>query len=316
VAWEKPEMTLHEKTSGASITEIKETLDCLANEDALKIFKSAKYGIASSTETVRELGLTEKRYYARLRALVKAKLLEKVGNKYQHTMFGGLVFEVLFKSLEQFLSNKDRLDLLDRLKKSTSISPMETDEVTAAILKRSSIVGLNDLKGALRPVEIVQTYEELRSALIELIEKAEKEIFIATQYTDSSVAETILNASNRGIKMFFLDGDKTNLSRKMQMLRILLTKPKMMKLFYDTVSSPNIALRYTDLHSSFVVVDEKYAGIEITNPNTKAFVFGVVFQSESICAKLITMFKALWEKAGEDHLKAFYEELKGLRSLV
>jgi len=305
----------HTKSS-ETFAEMKETLDCLANEDALKIFSAAKYGIASSTETIKELGLTEKRYYARLSPLLKAKLLEKDGNRYQHTTFGGLVFEILFKSLEQAFSNKDRLDLLDRLKKSTSISPTETDEVAAAILRRSSIVGFSDLKGALRPVEIVQTYDELRSAVIELIEKAEKEIFLATQYTDSSVAETVLKASTRGVKMLFLDGDKTNLSKKMQMLRIFLSKPKMVKLFYDTLNSPNVAIKYADLSYSFIVVDGKYAGIEIVSPATKIFMFGVVFHSESICERFVSMFRGLWEKAQEDPLKTFYKELKGLRSLI
>jgi len=302
--------------SPVDLTGIKETLDCLANEDALKIFSAAKYGIASSTEALRDLGLTEKRYYARLSSLLKANLLEKDGKKYQHTTFGGLVFEILFKGMEQAFSNKDRFSLLDRLKKSTSISLTETDEVASAILKRSNIIGFSDLKTALRPVEIAQTYDELRLAVNGYIERAEKEVLMAARYTDPGVIETCLRALTRGVKMSVLDGDETNLSRRMQMLRILLSKPKTVKLFYDYITSSNVMVKYADLPYSFIVVDGEYAGIEITSPDGKNFMLGLFFQSKSVCERFVSLFRTLWEKSREDPLKSFIQDFKELRSLI
>jgi len=299
-----------DKHEASFIMGMKEILDFLANEDALKIFSAAKDGIVSSTKAIEELGVTEKRYYTRLRELLKAGLIEKTEGMYRYTAFGKLLFEILFKRLRYVLANRDRLELLDKLVSSTAISSAEVDEIAAVILDKRGVIGFTDLLGAFRPVEVVGTYEELKSALIRLIEKAEREIYMATRYTDSSVTETVLRVYGRGVKMFFLDGDKMNLSRKMQMLGVLISKPKMVKNLHDFLSSPNVAVKYVDLPSSFLVVDEKYAGIEIMNPITNTFLLGLIFQSKTICVRLIEIFKALWEKAGEDPLKAFLMSLK------
>jgi len=42
--------------------------------DALKIFYAAKDGIESSTQTIKKLGLTQKRYYTNLKRLIDVGL--------------------------------------------------------------------------------------------------------------------------------------------------------------------------------------------------------------------------------------------------
>ena len=59
-----------------NLVELKEILAALANEDAIKIFLTARRGIEKSTKTIQELGLTQKRYYSRLKELMEAGLVE------------------------------------------------------------------------------------------------------------------------------------------------------------------------------------------------------------------------------------------------
>lgn len=305
-------MTLNRSEVEASVTpEMEGILSSLANRDAIKIFYAARDGITSSTKTIKELELTQKRYYTRLNTLMKAGLIEKTENAYNHTLLGKLLFYTLFKRLKNALINRDLLDLADKLKNSTSLSLKEREQVAAAISEKSALIGYTDLFGDVKPVEVVQTYEDLVTAVIKLIEKAEREIFFASRYTDFRISDPILRAFDRGIKFSLLDGDKSNLSSRMQMLRLILSNPKTVKHLYELINSPDIRIKYVNLPYSFIVVDKKYACVELINPITNSFSFAFFFNSEAVCKKLIRTFKALYEKAGESpFIELFAKKLK------
>ena len=57
-----------------------EILSSLANIDSLKIFLACHEGIESSTRTIEEIGLTQKRYYTWLKRLIDAGLVEPMNN--------------------------------------------------------------------------------------------------------------------------------------------------------------------------------------------------------------------------------------------
>ncbi|MEM2936221.1 MAG: hypothetical protein QW231_03495, partial [Candidatus Bathyarchaeia archaeon] len=60
-----------------SFAEMERVISALANQDAIKIFYAAGEGIRSSTEAIKKLGLTQKRYYTHLRNLTEAGLIQK-----------------------------------------------------------------------------------------------------------------------------------------------------------------------------------------------------------------------------------------------
>jgi len=292
-----------------SFAEMEKVISALANQDAIKIFYATGEGIRSSTEAIKRLGLTQKRYYTHLRNLMEAGLIQKGEEAYQHTMLGYICYK-LGEAFESALTRRDRLELMDKLKKSKSISLTEREEIAHAILK-DNIISFADLfGGGMGSVGIVQTFEDIKVGVRRLIEKAEKNIYLATRYTDPSVTETILNCVNRGVEMYFLDGDKKNLSSKMQMLRLVLSNPGKIRLFYQLLHSPNVHAKYADLPYGFIVVDGKYVGIEIVKPQSDEFFIGLFFENETLARKIVEVFDVLYANAIEDPLKAFANDIK------
>jgi len=284
-------------------------ISSLANEDALKIFNEAKDGITSSSETIKKLGLTQKRYYVRLNELLKAGLIQKRDNMYQHTTLGKICYK-LGEVLIEAVSHNEQLELIDKVRLSRSLSAKEKEEVIYAV-SRSILANFADLlNGGIKPVGIVTKFEDIIAGTKILIEKAQKEIYIATRYTDPSITETLLNSLNRGIEMYLLDGDKKNLSDKFQLIRLILSHPRMIKLFYDIFRSPKVHTWFTaDLPYSFVIVDEKYVGIEIPKPNSDEFFVALFFENELLARKLKEIFDLLVMNAKEDPKKEFSEKI-------
>lgn len=71
-------------------------LRSLAHPDAGRIFAACAAGLAASADEGNRLGMSRKRYYSRLRALVESGLVQKVGRNYEQTPMGRLVFESLW----------------------------------------------------------------------------------------------------------------------------------------------------------------------------------------------------------------------------
>jgi len=290
---------------------MEKVLSSLASEDSLKIFREVKNGITNSTEAIRKLGLTQKRYYARLKPLIEAGLIEKTDKGYNLTFLGKIIYEILYRKLEKTLKNKDRISLIDKLNKAESLSKEEKEQIAEAISVKDKTIGYSDLfDGGIKPVGIITKFEEITAGVKRLIEKAEKEVYLATRYTDPTATEAILNCLNRGIKMYLLDGDKKNLSQKIQLIRLIFSHPRMIKLFYDIFRSPNVYTGYTDnLPYSFIVADGKYVGVEIPKPDSDEFFVGLFFENELLSRKLIEVFNLLTTKAKEDPRKEFSEKI-------
>ena len=76
------------------LSKMREIIDALSHEDAIKIFIYAKDGITNSTMAIKKLGLTQKRYYTRLKQLLEAGLLEKREDGYWHTVLGNILYQL------------------------------------------------------------------------------------------------------------------------------------------------------------------------------------------------------------------------------
>lgn len=291
-----------ENKTSFPVKDMEKILSALANEDALRIFREAKSGIASSTETIEELGLTQKRYYARLRSLIETGLIEKTEKGYDLTFLGRIVYEILYRKLEKTLENKDRIAIIDKLNKAGSLTKEEKEQIASAIAVKDRILGYTNLLGGIKPVEIITTFDDLVNVVIALIKKASDTVFFAARYTDARISEPLIGAFNRGVRFFFLDGDESNLSNRMQIIRIIFSNPKLIHELRELLSSPNVRIRYVNLPYSFAVVDGEYAAIEIVNPVDKEFLFGLLFHNKEICGKLIKMFNEYSEKSEQNYL--------------
>jgi len=280
-----------------SFEEMVRVFSALANQDALRIFAAARDGIGSSTKTIRELGLTQKRYYTRLNELIKAGLIEKNEETYQHTMLGKLCYK-LGEVFDKALGQRDRLDLLDKLKRAKTLTPEETKTIAQSIAI-SGAPGLSDMGSLISSVRMIENYEKFVQDAIELIQKAEDNVYFASQYFDVRVIEPLLKSIQSGVKYSILYSKQLFLEQFHMVTRMLMSSPSMLKFFIQYLKSPDMQGRLIELPFTFIIVDNKHALIEVAKPFTKAFSVAFVLESEKVCQQLIEIFDSLWRKSAD-----------------
>jgi len=307
------ELSREKKGGGSSLTkDMEKVLSSLANEDALKIFHEAKDGITNSTETIEKLGLTQKRYYARLKPLIEAGVMQKTEKGYNLTFLGKIIYEILYRKLGRTLESRDRIALIDRLNKAESLSKEEKEQISAAISVKDKIIGYSDLFGGIKPVEIVWSYDEVMDVIASLIGKANSRILLASRYMDSRAFEPIIQACKRGVEMYVLDGDESNFLAKMQLLRLIFSSPKQVKQIIDILgSSDKLKIRYANLRYSFAVIDGENCALEIVDPASNKFLFGLIINNKEISSRFMHAFNDLYEKSELDpFVKLLSDKLK------
>jgi len=282
------------EVSPQTLSMIKNILDALAHEDAIKIFIYAKNGITNSTVAIRDMGLTQKRYYTRLKLLLDAGILEKREQGYRYTFLGTILHQ-MSGSFKAVLEQKDRLELANKLRKSKTLS-LEEKKNLMNLITPTALTEVN-LQDMLSPVRMVDNYEEMIKNSIELIEKTERNLYVASRYSDIRVIEAILRASNRGVEMRFLSA-KLDLSQRLNVLRALFS-PNTFSLFLKMTKELSSIIKQIELPYSFIISDEKYVAIEVPHPIKEEFYLGFIFQNEVVCKKIINVFEDLWNKGNK-----------------
>ena len=279
-----------------NIGEIGKILNSLANEDALKIFLAAKEGIEKSTKTIKELKLTQRRYYLRLKELIKVGVIESRDDVYQLTTLGNICY-TLGTVFNTALTYRSQLNLADKLNKTGSLSPEDTKRILQTISSQNIIssLGLTDF---IQPVKMLETYEALVSEIINQMNNSKNSIYLASFYTDPRVVEVILKASERGVSLSLLSSKKRKTSDKLQILRMILN-PNIVKL-YSTFLDGTVRIKSSEFPFSFCVLDEKQVILELPNPITNSFYIGFNFESEILAKSLMKSFEDLYEK-GKAH---------------
>ncbi len=282
-----------------AFAELEKLFSAAANIDAIRIFYAAKSGIGSSTQAIRDLDLTQKKYYTHLKRLIDADLIERVDGAYKHTTLG----KIGFKLAEAFMTaivQKDRLVLIDKLTKAKNITVEETEEIMRSILKDTNIVPGERMSDILGPVRMADTWEKVVQDVTEYLNKSQEDVYFATQYLDTKVVDAVFGASNRGVKLNFLISDKNQIASGLKMLvGSLFTNPKAIKSLFSMLNSPTLQVRTVDIPYTFIVVDRKFAMVEVTKPYTKTFSLGFFFHNERLCERLIESFNILWEHGTE-----------------
>ncbi|GAH70744.1 unnamed protein product, partial [marine sediment metagenome] len=81
--------------------EVKTIFRVISNPDALKILLLAGEGIRNSTYAMEELGLSKKRYYTRIKALLNANLIKKKDDVYRQTALGRIMYDRFLPAMEK-----------------------------------------------------------------------------------------------------------------------------------------------------------------------------------------------------------------------
>lgn len=272
-------------------------MEALSNEDSINLFFYAEKGIASSTEAIKALGMTQKRYYTRLKLLLEAGLLEKTDEGYQHTFMGRLVHK-LGLSLLKIIENKEQLDVLNSIRKSSGISSETTSQIAKALsieLPLSLVSEIRDLPGA---VKMIDSYDKLVGEITEWIGKSESSIYLASKYSDVKVVEAAMIASDRGVNLAVLV-EEIDLSQSIQAIRILLSPKKLQQFIKFTKKLKNIVKKCLNLPYSFLVIDESITIIETPHPLKNEFQLAFVFENSIVGESFVKIFNEMWEKSSE-----------------
>jgi len=278
--------------------QITKILSSLANEDSIKIFLACKEGIERSSKTIKELGLTQKRYYTWLNRLIDAGLVEKVGNVYVQTVMGEYCNK-LGRTLLNVVSQRDRLELASKLMKAEILSMAEKEKILGLISKES-LFGTASVADIIHEVKMITEYNTFIDEVTNLLDSVKEAAYIAAGRSDLRVIDAVLRVIERKANLFFLSRKRDFSEMETQILRVLLS-PILIKIVRKLISSKELNFRVTkDLAYSFIIVDDEFGLVELPHPASHDFFFAFKFKNALFCQKLIDTFNHLYEKGEED----------------
>ena len=266
-------------------------LGTLSRLDTLGILSLAGRGISGSTYAMKELGLSQKKYYTRLKALVEAGLVEGSDGEYRQTPLGRIIDSHLLPAFERVFVNKDQLRLLEVVKG----TKME-EKVRKAF---SEELGTIDVLG-LQTLRVVDDYESMVIEVIDMYDEADESTLLASNYVDTRVMEACLRSEGRGVVNKLVVGKK-GISSKIQQLRMMLS-PTFAKVLINFMSKEvdlEDFVRVVDLPYSFFVVDGCHNLIIISDIKNK-FIASFIIDDRDVGEKLTDFFENLW-KDGDVH---------------
>ena len=277
---------------------VEEILSAVSGMDALKIFYVAKDGIESSTEIIRKLELTQKRYYTNLKRLIDAGLIEKEDGRYTHTTLGK-IFYSLIEVLRNAVEHEDKLSLIDRILKVKNLSAEEAEEIIRVILKDVELMPSGYLTNIFGSTKVIDKWEKTIQEAIWQINKSKKEILFACKHYDIRLMEACLAAAQRRVKVYYLLDKELKISRLSQsFLNFLFTGNGMPKDLSNILRSSLFEIKYANLPHSFLIIDEEYSLIEVLTPINGKYSFVLVFHNKKLSKNLSGTFNELW-KNGE-----------------
>ncbi|MBS7638004.1 hypothetical protein KEJ49_03830 [Candidatus Bathyarchaeota archaeon] len=271
----------------------------LGNEDSMNIFLLSEKGITSSKESLKAIGLTQKRFYSRIKDLIDVGLIEKREGKYKLTQLGKILINTIMK-LEPILLIKDKLKVIDGLENSGILSEDKKIDFIKMIFPEE----LNDFftTETVSLIHIIPTFEDLKNELIFEIERSNNNILFISKYYDFSVAETCIKKMESGIKFFYIM-EEFKIQDAFKLIGLLLS-PKSIKVIYDFFSNYKKNIRIVEkIMTSFIIIDNKIAIIEVTNPLDGSFLFAVKIKDKKIINTLIESFFNIWKTGKEFFIK-------------
>ncbi len=276
-----------------------EIFSTFSNMDSLRIFMYAEKGISSSTKAIKDLGLTPKRFYSRLKGLVDAGILEKTGGSYGYTPVGE-VLSRLGESIIGLVRNRERIELLLNLSRAEVLSSDERVKIKNLLVENSEVGEFLGpmMVGVTQPnIKKITEYDTLVKRLVEETDLSKKTMLLASKYFDSNVVDAILKANSRGVKVKVLMSKET-MSKKMNKLRMMLSPRLIMSLLDLTDASQSISDTYreADIRFSFCIIDGYRCFFEFPSLMDE---FSIAFHLDDaeISRKFTGFFERIWESS-------------------
>ncbi len=262
----------------------------LSTPDGQRIFVLTCEGIRNSTYAIEELGLTPKRYYARVNQLVGTGLVSKRNSVYRQTALGRMIYDRFLPAMGKAVDAREELEFLAGLE-GIGIG----NGVKNRILEELGIPIFSDSAG----FKVLGDYEAFVIEVMDLYDSAEESVLLATSYFDVRVMEAFLRAVDRGATNRLIMGENSR-SSEIQNLRMMLSikfTKELINFASNTVELKNL-VRFADIPYTFCVVDGHHSIIESSNPLEEIFIVAMSIDDRGVGEKLTKFFETLW-KAGE-----------------
>ena len=292
----------------------------LSKPDNMKVFLAAKDGIKVQLLTSLHLQLSRKQYYKALKQLKDIGLIEKFKNVYYHTSFGKIVYQKNIIDLAEYTRYSDGMQVLDTIKRISrgGCSDNTEDKFMSFIEKLTNIGGktMDSGVGAItspitsKKVELVWTYEEMLSSLLQRIDLCKEEILIATRVSPEAAIKTIQQKSKEGSKIRVLaDEDLIREYFKLHKTNDLdlESKDKNDVERMKVISNPwypeekNIERKICKVPFGMIIIDGKEVGIEIIDQSdphkSKAC---ILLTDENIGGIMRKYYQKIWDNAYSD----------------
>jgi predicted transcriptional regulator len=281
--------------SDLALEEFLKIIKVLRNEDSLNIFLISEKGITGSKVDIRNFGLTQKRFYLRVKELIDVGLIEKKEGKYKLSELGKIIFNTIIK-LEPILLLKDKLKVLDHIKDLGIISKEKEMDFIKMIFPEEVYNFISN--DTITSSKIIATFDDLKKVLIYELENSEKNILFISKYYDLVVAEKCIEKMESGIDFFYVM-EEVKLSEAKKILGILMT-PKSIKLIYDFFSKYRKKIKMVDkILTSIIIFDDKKAIVEVLNPISEDFLFAIEINDKTIVNSLTEIFFNIWDNGKE-----------------
>ncbi len=262
----------------------------LSKPDTLKILFRTGIGIESSKYAMKELGITQKRYYSRLRELIDTDLVKKIDGVYRQTALGRIIYERFLPTMGKAFDAREELELIVYLE-GTELE----NGVKKSILEKLDFPSFAEST----KIKLLRDYETLAIEAIDLYDNAEESVLLASNYMDVRVMEAFFRAKDRDITNRIIIG-KNTISSKLHTLRTMLslTFAKVIINFASNAGNLKDTVRFAELPYTFCVVDGHQTFIEFSNPLNENFIVALSIDDRIIGDNLTKFFDALWN-AGE-----------------
>jgi len=298
-----------------TITETSELFTVLSNVDAIRIFLYAQKGITNSTHAIKDLNLTPKRFYSRLKELIDTGIIIKEEGKYSLTPKGFVLSKIGY-TLFEVLNNKERIELILNLSKSKSLTVEERVKVNNLLLENSEIskiIGpiVNGISYG--KVETISTYEVLVSRLNEEVINSKKAVRIATTYFEPLTLDTAVKTIQSGVLMQCLMSKKT-MSKKITKLRMLLS-PKSILSMLDLLKASgdiNRVYREVEVPFSYAILDGERCFFEFPQIGDEDFSIAFYLIDRNVADKFQKYFDITWKENDKSTSNELFSSFKSL----
>jgi predicted transcriptional regulator len=262
---------------------------------------SAKSGLKAEAPSPERTRFSKKVYYTSLKQLINSGLVEKSDGKYVHTTFGSIVHQSHIIRLIDQLRNQKQMVMIDTLKHSDQFSESDIESFVDKIID-----GTNSLsEDAPSKIEIVLTYEDMVSAIIERTEFSKNEILLASRHFNEIIINNILRKAKSGINVKVV-AEKMLVDQFFeQNNKHLQVNDKNAVERMNVVGNPwypgNVSRRLANVPFSMTLFDRREVAIELINANEPKSFHGAIFiRDEKSCKRMLEYYQKLWDSGLSD----------------